>query len=180
MYLSVKTLRFIILNTVAKLDAAHPNAACIGEDYAEPIANRLASEELNSFFNIAVSHHGVPIIPDPDAPAPGEWVDDWDENGRNFFTACGIDMWLFGHRHEYQAGPLNKPLQKPVGLVQILTLRIAPPETCGIPKTRGFCVLELLRNAGEVKKAIVHHYEILENGGIITHKEAETVFVQRE
>lgn len=148
-------IRFFVLNSVADLTSSCPDKASFNEDATRKITRSLANDESESVFSIAVSHHGLsPVAADPLKQKP---VDNWLSVGCNFFSLHKISLWLYGHYHEFGARSLNDtPFdQDPLWLVQAPTLKISS-------SARGFCVLELQREAGKVTDAYIHQY-VLEN-----------------
>lgn len=149
-------IRFFVLNTVTSLNSSIPDSATISEDTVRKISRSLA-DDSESVFNIAVSHHGLR----PEGALDTEkQIDNWNTVGRDLFTMHDIRLWLYGHYHEFHARSLNgEPFnEKPLWLVQIPTPRISYTK-------RGFCLLELHREAGKICDAVVHHYP-LENSKI--------------
>jgi len=147
-------IRFFVLNSVAELNADSPDRACFSERATRAISRSLADDTPDSVFSIAVSHHGL----HPEGSGNEKEIENWLPIGRDFFSMHKIRLWLYGHYHSFDRRSLNSiPFnEKPLWMVQVPTTRI-------YPSTRGFCILELIRESGEVTDAYVHQY-VLENG----------------
>ena len=147
--------RFFVLNSLAELSASNPNRASFSEFALRVINRSLGDDEPEKIFSIAVSHHG--IKPEGTLSKEKE-VDNWVGAGRSAFSMHRIRLWLFGHYHEFGSNSLNsKPFDEmPLWIVQVPTPRIGY-------SNRGFCLLELRRQAGIINDAYIHHH-VLEDG----------------
>ena len=156
-------IRFFTLNSVAKLNAGSPRHASFEESELREI-NRSTSGVSDYVYSIAVSHHGLRPVGSSDIE-----IDNWSDLARDTFAMHDIRLWLYGHYHAFEARSLNSmPFDdNPLWLVQLPTPRIGH-------STRGFCLLELTRNAGKVTDAHVDHY-VLENS-TVTKKKRNRVF----
>lgn len=148
-------IRFFVLNTVEDLDAQSPTRACFNEHTMRLINRSLADDNPDSIFSIAVSHHGLR----PEGSSEETEVENWVGVGRHFFSQHKIRLWLYGHYHAFHRRSINgSPFEEtPLWMVQAPTTRI-------YPSTRGFCVIELKRQAGRVTDAFVHNYVLDESG----------------
>ena len=151
-------IRFFLLNSVAELNALNPDLAAFSEPAARLINRSLGDDDPDSIFSIAVSHHGLRPIGATDTE---KQIDNWGSVGRDIFSMHRISLWIYGHYHKFDTRSINsQPFdEKPLWLVQAPTSRISF-------STRGFCVLELHRQAGRVNDAFVHHY-VLEHSSSI-------------
>lgn len=151
-------IRFFVMNSVPELKASMPDCASFGEDALRKISRSLGDDAPDSIFSIAVSHHG--LSPEGSEDTVKE-VNNWSNVGCDFFSLHKVRLWLYGHYHDFNARSLNgKPFNKtPLWLVQAPTLRIGH-------STRGFCMIELERQAGKVTNAHVHHY-VLEHSTVV-------------
>lgn len=143
-------IQFFVMNSVSELSASMPDHASFNEYGLREIGRSLRYDDSDSIFSIAVSHHG---LRPPGAGDSLKEVSNWPTVGSDFFSMRGIRLWLFGHYHDFDTRIHNsKPFHiTPLWLVQIPTPRVKYA-------TRGFCVLELSRQASKVIDAHVHHY----------------------
>lgn len=160
-------IRFFILNTAVEIDSENPSSACLSDSAMRQIGRSLGKNDRNEIFTIAVSHHG--LRPEGKPSEDYNEIEDWMTVGRDNFNMHGVQMWIFGHYHEYYCQSFNgEPFnQNPLWMIQVPTGRIGH-------STRGFCVLELHRNNGKVNDALLHRYSI--ENGIAEKKDPVRVF----
>ncbi|MCL5238087.1 MAG: metallophosphoesterase [Nitrospirae bacterium] len=161
-------IRFFVMNSVAELGADTPDHASFSESALREINRSLGDDDPEAVFSIAISHHG---LRSEGASTKERQVDNWLTVGRDVFSMHKIRLWLYGHYHEFDARSLNsEPFDKaPLWLVQAPTSRIGF-------STRGFCVIELIREKGNVIDAHAHHY-VLEKS-TTTKKSIRKVFAK--
>jgi len=158
-------IRFFVLNSVADLNSSKPNRASLNETALREINRSISDSGTDSIFSIAVSHHGLrPYGASDNETQINNWA-----SCSSFFLMHEIRLWLCGHYHKFNVHSINSiPFNKtPLWVVQAPTSRISDT-------TRGFCVLELKRQAGKVIDAHVHHY-VLENN-TVEKRETERIF----
>jgi predicted phosphodiesterase len=145
-------IRFFGINSVSELNAASPDYASFDEKALRDIDRSVGANDSEGVFSIAVSHHGLR----PDGAKRTE-IDmaNWAEKGCEFFKIHGINLWMYGHYHEFDTPSTNSGpfFGSPLWRIQAPTPRITAAST-----TRGFCVVDLHRKAGKVVDAFAIHY----------------------
>ncbi len=151
-------LRFFLFNSISHLTVNSPTHAQLDDRALQRITSELGvQDDPEDYFNFAISHHGI---------RAGEAVvqiDNWAEVGKQYFKELNIHIWMFGHYHKNSTYPISEaPFNKPhhLNVVQAATLKIRPGEG----DTRGFSVIELMRENGKVDSVEHHFWGITDNG----------------
>lgn len=157
-------IRFFVLNSVAELNADMPDRASISEEDVRKINRSLSDDDPDAIFSIALSHHGL-----RPTGTSGVEVDNWNKVSCDLFSMHNIRLWLYGHYHDFDARSHNgKPFDNtPLWMVQAPSSRMKYTN-------RGFCLLELSRQNGQVVDAYVHHYAF--EPGKVEKKVSKRVF----
>jgi len=160
-------IQFVLLNTVAKIDAMNPDRVDLSQDMLDSLSESLDEpDEAKDAFRVLLLHH--PYSRDPSSV----WTQKANERLNAFLGTNHIDLMLAGHDHGFLTGvlPTSTGVARPgMPYVVTSTLKLGP-EARKNDDRRGFVLLELKRDrGGRIKETSGEFFELLP--GKTGHKE---------
>jgi predicted phosphodiesterase len=145
-------LCFFILNSVHALSSQDPKQASLSEKALRDITRSIEEADWNSSYNIAISHHGLRPAGKPTTETE---ISNWDSHTKEFLSLHKMDLWVYGHYHEYDTGCHKKRefQDNPLHTLQAPTAHITSKE-------RSFCIVEIQRKDSVITDVVVEQYSM--------------------